>query len=202
MLNLRQTGLFIYAPGKKGSKMAKSMRSYTVRGGGKYPDNNLCQILPKALKDTRVDNLVIQAPANDKTNLGDMENLTSEEAKTKVSEYSKVLAYLANRATQEYPQLKRVIVMGRAPRADVLENKSKLANLVLQDEIKKLDNDKVRYFEHTIANQGYNKDQVFGVKGGRNDGVHLNGEYGVRSYMDSIAKAFSSNGESRKRQGN
>ena len=104
-----------------------------MRGGGKYPDNNLCQILPKALKDTRVDNLVIQAPANDITNLGDMENLTSEEAKTKVSESSKVLAYLANRATQEYPQLKRVIVMGRTPRADALESKSKLANLVLQD---------------------------------------------------------------------
>ena len=39
---------------------------------------------------------------------------------------------------------------------------------------------------HNIEHQGFNKDQVFGQKSDRNDGVHFNGEWGKGVYADSL----------------
>ena len=108
----RETGNFLYAPGKKGTDGAKRFRCYTTKNGGKFPKNSLTEIVPKILEDTRVDNLIIQAPANDVTNMGEvLRVMRTEEIVPKVSESAKTIAYLADRVTREYPKVKKVIVV-------------------------------------------------------------------------------------------
>ena len=140
---------------------------------------------------TRVDNLVMQTPAHDLTNiLNEIENLEPDKCKEKIGESSKVMAYLANRATKEYPQIRKVIVVARVPRVDKLEKHNQLANTILKEEIEKLGNNKIVFCEHNIANQGFTKEQVFGPPGGRNDGTHCNGENGEVSVRNSFVNIF------------
>ena len=61
---------------------------------------------------------------------------------------------------------------------------------------------KISYQEHNIASQGFTKDQVFGLRGGRNDGIHLNGEHGEEAYRNSVLAAMKNCGISRRREGN
>ena len=78
------------------SKGARSQRRYTVRPRGRFPGSNFCQVLPKILAETRVDNIILQTPANDITNLENQIVEADEETiKNKVGESSKVMAYLA-----------------------------------------------------------------------------------------------------------
>ena len=104
----RQTGSFLHAPGKSGTKGAKTDRCYTVRDAERFPGSNFCQVLPRVLRESKVDNLVLQTPSYDITNLHDeIANLNPEECRIKLQDSSKVMAYLADRAVKEYPQIKR-----------------------------------------------------------------------------------------------
>ena len=55
----------------------------------------------------------------------------------------------------------------------------------------------VKIGEHNIETQGFNKDQVFGIKSDRNDGVHFNGINGKDAYAESIKNIFKVHGISR-----
>ena len=101
----RQTTTFIHLPGRKGSARAKTRRCYTARRGTRFPDNNFCEKLPIILGEAKVDNLILQASGNDITNLKD--ELSFEKAKAKAEESSRLMVHLANRATREYPQIKK-----------------------------------------------------------------------------------------------
>ena len=66
----------------------------------------------------------------------------------------------------------------------------------------KLGNPKVIFKKHNIAMQGFTKDEVFGIKGGRNDGVHLNGVKGEQAYRESLVSIMEGCGLGRKSTGN
>ena len=146
---------------------------------------------------------MLLTPANDVTNLKEkIEKGDVETVGKLVSDSSKVMAYLADRAVREFPNIKKVIVMERTPRVDNLEKASTIANKILEEEIKRIGNHKVVFKKHNIATQGLTKDQVFGVKGGRNDGVRLNVPNGEESYRKIVVNILEECGISRRKLGN
>ena len=101
---------------------------------------------------------------------------------------------LADRATRQDPNIKKVIIIERPARVDSLESVNKISNLCLKEEIANLGNSKVIFGVHNIEHQGFNKDQVFGQKSDRNDGVHFNGEWGKGVYADSLKNVLNTCG--------
>ena len=195
----RQTSTFIHLPGKKGSTGAKTRRCYTARRGGRFPENNFCEKLPIILKEAKVDNLIMQASANDITNLKMNINIdTPEETQAKANETSRLMVHLADRATREYPTIKKVVILTRPPRVDSLSNLSEIANDAMKEEVKRFNNDKITIVDHNVALQGLSKENVFGAKSERNDGVHMNGKHGKEAYTNSIINAIKSCGISKK----
>ena len=144
----RQTSKFIHLPGRKGSAGAKTRRCYTARRGKRFPENNFCEKLPIILGEAKIDNLILQASANDITNLKDEENM--EEARAKAEESSRLMVHLANRATREYPQIKKVVILTRPPRLDALSDLSEKSNIAIKEEAIKYRNDKMNIVEHNI----------------------------------------------------
>ena len=123
----RKTATFIHLPGRKGSAGAKTRKCYTASRGKRIPENNFCEKLPIILGEAKVDNLILQASANDITNLKDEANM--EEATAKAEESSMLMVHLANRATREYPQIKKVVILTRPPRLDTLSELSEKSNI-------------------------------------------------------------------------
>ena len=193
----RKTATFIHLPGRKGSAGAKTRRCYTARRGKRFPENNFCEKLPIILNEAKVDNLILQASANDITNLKEETNM--EEAQAKAKESSRLMIHLANRATSEYPQIKKVIILTRPPRLDTLSELSEVSNSALKEEVKKYNNDKISVIEHNIALQGLTKEDVYGVKSERNDGIHMNGKHGKQAYTNSLIHVLQSCGISKKK---
>ena len=155
------------------------------------------------MSETKVDNLILQTPSNDLSNLNDqLIDQTPNDCKEKLRESSRMLAYLANRAISEYPQIRKVLVMARVPRLDSLEKHNEVANELLKEEIEALGNSKIIYCEHNIHLQGLTKEQVFGQPGGRNDGIHCNGSLGERSVRDSFVNVIRSNLITKRSEGN
>ena len=60
----------------------------------------------------------------------------------------------------------------------------------------------IKFFSHNIAKQGLTKEQVFGVRGGRNDGVHLNGPCGEEAYRKSLVEIMKKSLISRQKEQN
>ena len=122
-----------------------------------------------------------------------------EEAQAKAEESSRLMIHLANRATREYPQIKKVIVLTRPPRLDTLSELSEKSNSALKLEVKNYKNDKIGDMEHNIAIQGLTKEDVYGVKSERNDGIHMNGKRGKQAYTNSLIHVLQSCGISKMR---
>ena len=91
------------------------------------------------------------------------------------------MVHLANRATREYPKIKKVVILTRGPRLDALSDLSEKSNIALKEEAIKYGNGKINVVEHNIALQGLTKENVFGVKSERNDGIHMNGKHGKQA---------------------
>ena len=121
-----------------------------------------------------------------------------EEATAKAEESSRLMVHLANRATREYPQIKKVVILTRPPRLDTLSELSEKSNIALKEEAIKTGNDKIKVMDHNIALQGLTKENVFGVKSERNDGIHMNGKHGKQAYTNSMIHVLKSCGISKK----
>ena len=118
-----------------------------------------------------------------------------EEARAKAEESSRLMVHLANRATREYPQIKKVVILTRGPRLDALSDLSEKSNIALKEEAIKYGNGKINVVEHNIALQGLTKENVFGVKSERNDGIHMN----KQAYTHSIINVLKSVGIAKKK---
>ena len=70
----RKSGKFIHLPWKKGTNGAKTDRCYTSLKGGKFPNNSYSKKLPEILEKTAVDNLYLQTPTNDISNMNELIN--------------------------------------------------------------------------------------------------------------------------------
>ena len=148
-----------------------------------------------------MDNLILQSSANDITNL--KPDITTEnivEIQSKADETSRLMVHLADRATREYPNINKVVILALPPRLDSLSEISEKANNALKEEVKKYNNDKICVVEPNIALQGLTKENVFGSKSERNDGVHMNGKHGKEAYTNSIINALKSSGIANKKK--
>ena len=191
----RATSTFLHIPGRKGSNGAKTRRCYTARKGGRFVNNNYCEMLPTILKEARVDNLVMQAPIADITNLATLvEEGKTDKASELARDSSAVMVHLAKRAIEEYPSISKVIVIKRPIRLDNLESLSKFSNDVLEQKITNLNSNKILVAEHNVNYQGLSKEDVFGTPSARNDGVHMNGRLGRKAFTTSMINVLNSCG--------
>ena len=109
------------------------------------------------------------------------------------------MVHLANRATREYPQIKKVVVLTRPPRLDAYSELSEISNSALKEEVKKYKNYKISVMERNISTQGLTKEDVFGVTSERNDGVHMNGKHGKQAYTNSLINVIKTCGISKQK---
>ena len=91
------------------------------------------------------------------------------------------------------------MILSRPPRLDSLSEISEKANNVLKEEAKRYNNDKISVIDHNIALQGLTKEEVFGARSERNDGIHMNGKHRKDAFTKSIIEAIKSCGISKKK---
>ena len=91
------------------------------------------------------------------------------------------------------------MILSRPPRLDYLSEISKKANNVLKEEAKRYNNDKISVIDHNIALKGLTKEDVFGEKSERNNGIHMNGKHQKDAFTKSIIEAIKSCGISKKK---
>ena len=193
----RKTGQYIYLPGKAGTKTAKTHRCYTTLPGPKFPANNYSQKLPKILSQVKVDNLILQTPTNDISNLS---HLVEENGTPKMSKElelhqalhnsSHYMVKFAQLTFDNYPSTKKVILVNRPPRIDKMMEHSNTSNNILEELVAKSGNPNIIIAKHNIHDQGLTHDQVFGKQNPRYDGIHLNGEKGKQSLLQSFTNIF------------
>ena len=70
----------------------------------------------------------------------------------------------------------------------------------MKEEAKKKKNEKISVIDHNIAVQGLTKEDVFGVKSERNDGVHMNGKHGKKAFTNSMINVIKSCGISKQKR--
>ena len=156
---------------------------------GKFPENSYSQKLPEILDLTKVDNLYLQTPTNDITNISEMVNENGvpkhgmdETVNNKAYHSSWSMTRFAQIALEKYPDIKNVILINRPVRVDKMNKISQLSNDNLKEIVTKINNPKIRISEHNIHTQGETKENIFGhYNDTRNDGIHMNGPNGKSS---------------------
>ena len=155
------------------------------------------QVVIDELEDDNHDILVIQAGAKNISNLpNDCSHGEISELKEKVVKSAKNLIELAEKATSDNPNLKKVVIAKQIPRYDKFVTKppglktslSHLFNATLDQLGAKSDlKNKLFIGEHTIACDGAQREARYrDTKTGRYNGVHLFGPSGTKAYTESL----------------
>ena len=165
-----------------------------------WPKQNFSDIVRQELGNKEYDSLVMSSPTVDITNL-DSSKLKHSDDTAGYQHYvltsCQNMFTTAQRALEEHPNLKKVVIMEHAPRYDEKDNDplglkpelSKYANSVynqlwLDSHLK----NKISVGRHSlneISDESY--DDIFrNPKSGRHDGVHLYGRSGRKIYTKSV----------------
>ena len=165
-----------------------------------WPKQNFSDIVRQELGNKEYDSLVMSSPTVDITNL-DSSKLKHSDDTAGYQHYvltsCQNMFTTAQRALEEHPNLKKVVIMEHAPRYDEKDidplglkpELSKYANSVynqlwLDSHLK----NKISVGRHSlneISDESY--DDIFrNPKSGRHDGVHLYGQTGCTDYTNSV----------------
>ena len=189
----RATGKFLYLPGKGGTTGAKAYRCYTSLRGGRFPNNSYSQKLPELLQEVKIDNLFMQTPTNDITNLSEhVHNDTTIKSNKKdmvhtvIYNSSKSMVNFASFALENYP-IDLVVLIDRPMRIDKMSKISELSNKYLKEIIEKMNNEKITIAHHSIHKRGERRVEIFGDhKISNYDGIHLRGKKGKQAIQKSF----------------
>ena len=145
----------------------------------------------------KVDNLILQVPTNDISNISHLVNEEGfaiqgkeTEVEQKLFDSSNDMVNLAKIALNKYPNINKVVLVNRPERIDKTEKMSDKANNTLANLVENLSNSKIQIASHNLKCQGLTKYQVFGDIQNRYDGIHMNGNNGKHAITNSFKNIF------------
>ena len=169
-----------------------------------WPERNFRDVVPVQLAEGNYNQLVMQAPSVDITNLKRVGNKTSKQyQKGEASTSSFNTIKTAEKALQKFPNLKGVLIVERAPRHDNMREISQFSNQELHRHLKhSLYKDKIKIGLHTLDFEGEEKDSVYGSNktNTKPDGYHLRGPNGKNSFTKSLLNIFNKAGLNKKKK--
>ena len=198
----KEIGGLLFTPGLYGSG-ARTNRCYGAKFEDgpevKYKHNNFKNKVPKLLKERPVDNLILQAPSVDITNLK-LQTNNEEFNINKAKESSEVMVEVACDALENNKDMK-IVILERTPRYDDKADLSEFSNFVLQELVRKAKHkygDRLMYGSHILDSEGTTREARYGRPGvtPRYDGLHLRGVLGKQAYTNSVINILSEAGVS------
>ena len=168
----------------------------------KFPEKNFCTIVPKELEKENYSILVLQGGTNEVSNLDVSGNVGQkiESLKNEIRTSSEKLFSLAQKSLKENKCLKKVIILKRIFRCDLLiedpsqiRNKlSEYGNRVLEDiYLSKGCPDNISISYQPLECHDALRALRYGQPTARNyDGVHLRGNLAVQHYTGSIVNVL------------
>ena len=169
-----------------------------------WPERNFQDVVPVQLAEGNYNQLVMQAPSVDITNMKRVVNKTSKQyQKGEASTSSFNTIKTAEKALQKFPNLKGVLIVERAPRHDNMREISQFSNQELHRHLKhSLYKDKIKIGLHTLDFEGEEKDSVYGSNktNTKPDGYHLRGPNGKNSFTKSLLNIFNKAGLNKKKK--
>ncbi len=164
----------------------------------RWPESNFRDVVPVQLAEGKYNQLVMQAPSVDITNMKRVVNKTSKQyQRGDASTSSFNMIKTAEKALQQFPNLKGVLIAEHAPRHDNMREISQFSNQELHRHLKhSLYKDKIKIGLHTLDFEGEEKDSVYGSKqtNTKPDGYHLRGPNGKHSFTKSLLNIFNKAG--------
>ena len=180
----RHTNTFIHLPGKKGAGGGIKFRCCTARRGVKFPDNNFDRKIPEILAEVKTDDLILQAPTNDISNVSELINKHGTVDGCNVNivndaamEYSWTMVKLAEIVIKKYPNVYKVIIIKRPP----YRKGESFANTYLEQVVEDTQNNKVITAKHNLETLGLIQEQIFGSTSDRFNGINIYGPKGQQS---------------------
>ena len=135
--------------------------------------------------------LIVGAPVNDITNIGDIES--KEEQLNLAIKSSENCIAIAERALKEFPLLEKVVIPERLPRADYLSDLSEFSNFVLRSLAEK-SKMKARIVVAPMKAMYYTNDKeledIFTSPTSRFDGIHPKGRLSSKLYNECLISAI------------
>ena len=163
--------------------------------GSKFRKSSFKHVVPRMMASHPCENLVLQAPANDLTNLS---QVPEHQHQGWAEQSCRNMVNIAEQAIQSSPSLKEVILLEHLPRrdSDHLAALALHANSALrQFAASSLFSNQIKVASHSSL-QPTSEEKTVAIFGPRNrgDGIHLRGAEGPRRHTSSVISALQSVG--------
>ena len=163
--------------------------------GSRFRKSSFKEVVPKILAKQPCDNLVLQSPANDVTNLS---QVPEHQHQGWAEQSSRNMVNIAEQAILANPNMKKVVLLEHLPRAD----SDHLAALAIHSNSALHQFASSSIFSNQIvvaSHSGLNpstEEKTVAIFGPRNrgDGIHLRGSEGPRRHTSSVISALKSVG--------
>ena len=193
-------GKGLFAPGVTQPRTGRAYCSTRNWPNSRYPENNLSDKIAEQLKLREHSYLIFGAPGNNISNIEDIQN--KSELYQLAVKSSENCVVIAEKALQQFPNLEKVIITERLPRADHLSDLSEYSNFALKTlaEQSRLSNRiQVIPMESLFYNTHDRMVSIFGSPNvSKYDGIHLYGKQGSHLYNECLISAVRSAGISNK----
>ena len=175
-----------------------SIASYPVC---KFPESSFEEVVPRLLSTRTINNLVLQSPTSDITNL---QNIPQGQHTDMATKSAQNMFSIMERARSGHPSLRKIVVLEHLPRADD-EQLSTLAshyNATLRNLVAAAPENtecEIVVASHSsllpATQDPASKLALFGSPSGRGcDGIHLRGSEGSKRHTSSVIAALKSAG--------
>jgi hypothetical protein len=166
--------------------------------GAWHPENSLEEVLPKLLMERPYSSVIILAPCNDITNLGDLSS--PEEQRLMGSQSSRNIIRILEDALRSYPTLRKIVCVERPVRVDHLADLSSYSNseLRMMAAASELSNRIVVSSNRSeLCSNEEEKVAVFRAPNSKGaDGIHMRGENGEQFFTEMLIAAAKMAGQS------
>ena len=163
--------------------------------GSRFRKSSFKEIVPQMLAKQPCDNLVLQSPANDLTNLS---QVPEQQHQGWAEQSSRNMVNIAEQAISRNQNIKKVVLLEHLPRVDsdhlaALANHSNSA--LRQFAASSIFSNQIFVASHSSLNP-INEEKTIAIFGPRNrgDGIHLRGSEGPRRHTSSVISALQSVG--------
>ena len=162
--------------------------------GAYYPDNNLCEQVPKLLAERPYKSMIVLTPSN---NIKNLENMDRQKQNELAIQTSADTIAIVEKALAENDTLEKVVVAELPPRTDSfrLDELTEFCNFTLRMAAEK----STWTNQITIASleslNDYTDNKIFGSPSYyKYDGIHMRGKLGGKVYTSCILAALSAAG--------
>ena len=163
--------------------------------GARFRRSSFKEVVPQMLAKQICDNLVLQSPANDITNLS---QVPEHQHQGWAEASSRNMVNIAEQAIIKYPNIKKVVLLEHLPRADSDHNAALAVHS--NSALRKFASSSIFSNQIVVASHPsldlLTEKKTVAIFGPRNrgDGIHLRGSEGPRRHTSSVISALQSVG--------